>query len=135
MYPVPIVKRVVIQSDIAAKSRRIPDESAPIAVVIKYTGGLVVSRPAEPVLQLVLKAGLKIVQSARVAGDFCDRKQMSDATQVFSYIVGVCTAAALTHGKMIGFARNRIDEGIQGAVVEIARVRHERKDAVISLDD
>src|SRR5215472_3395968 len=134
MYPVPIVKRMVIQSDIATKSRRISDQSAPISVVIKYIGGLVVSRPAEPVLQLILKASLKIVQGTRVAGDFGYRKQMSDAAQVFSYIVGVCTAAALTDGEVIGFARNRIDERSQGAVVEIARIRHERKDAVISLD-
>src|SRR5262245_14916366 len=57
-----VVEVVVVQSDVTAKSRGIPDQGAPITVVIKHTGALVVGGAVEPVLQLVLQARLETIQ-------------------------------------------------------------------------
>src|SRR5262245_11963009 len=55
---VSVVEMVVVESDVTAKSRGIPDQGAPSAVVIKHAGALVVGGAVEPGLQLVLQARL-----------------------------------------------------------------------------
>src|SRR5437762_13806113 len=101
MNPVSIMEMVIVDCDVAAKGRRIPDQRAPIPVVVEDVAGLIVGCAVEPELQLVLQAALEVVQGGCVSCDFGNRKQVRDARQVFADIVSIRAAAALAGAKMI----------------------------------
>src|SRR5205807_9314739 len=110
MDPVSIMEMVIVEGDVAAKGRWIPDQGTPISVVIKNVAGLIVGGAVEPELQLVLEAALEVVQCGCVSCNFGDSKQVRDARQIFADIVGVRATATLAGATVIGFVGNRIDE-------------------------
>ena len=130
MNPVSVVKVVIVQCHVAAKGAGISDKRSPVAVVVEHIGVLVIGGAVEPILQLVLQAGLQIIGCGSVAGNPGNGKQVRDAGQIFSYVVGVSAAAALADRKVIGFVSNRIDERSKSSIVEISRIGQEGQDAV-----
>src|SRR5437588_11422595 len=48
MDPVAVMKMMIVQRNVAAESRRISDQRAPIAVVVKHLAGLVIGCGIEP---------------------------------------------------------------------------------------
>src|SRR5215831_14567518 len=110
MNPVTVVEMVIVEGNVAPKGSGISNQRAPIAVVVKNIGILVVGGSIEPVLQLVLQAGLHAVERRCISGNFGNRQQMCDARQVFPDVVGVCATTALAYRKMIGLIGDRIHE-------------------------
>jgi len=128
--PVSVVKVVIVQCHVAAKGGGISDKSSPVAVVIEHIGVLVIGGAVEPILQLVLQAGLQIIGCGSVAGNPGNGEQVRDAGQIFPYVVGVSASTALADRKVIGFVGNRIDERSKSSIVGISRIGKERQDAV-----
>src|SRR5580704_9386045 len=132
--PISVMEMMIVERSIRAKSSRVPDQGAPVIVVVKHVSALVVGRAVVPVLQLILEAALQAVQRGCVSRNFRDWQKMGDPCQILTDVVGVGSTAALAYREVIRLVGYGINQGRQSSVIEITGIWLKRKNPMKGID-